>query len=320
MLIHSIDAGQTIQLQTPAKVNLLLELLGKRPDGYHEISTVMCPISLWDDLEIEIRPDNSFELILELPEDCSSDDAAWQIPTDSSNLVVRAAQATFAEVGVKSGCTLRLKKMIPAAAGLGGGSGNAAGAVVGCLALMGRFERQLAAKICSRLGSDVNFFLGDSSGFGLMHATGRGESVRPLAARPELELWLLHPPQGCATSQVYARYQKVNEVNKTGDFLAACQTGQTSKIGAAMFNALQLPASELNAWISVQLSLLQEFGCGYRLMSGSGSSVFAIDPPQDLGLFESFKRHALTLGIRRVFRLNAWYGPSIESQLVKMEP
>jgi len=124
---------------------------------------------------------------------------------------------------------------------------------------------------------------------------------------------MTHPFVGCSTAAVYSRVVHTGNFEKVQEFVAACETGQKSKIGAALFNALQLPASELNPWIAKQLQLLKECGCCYRQMTGSGSSCFGLAPEN--GLFEDLRREAISLGIPRVFEVDLWYGDSIESQL-----
>jgi 4-diphosphocytidyl-2-C-methyl-D-erythritol kinase len=312
MLLKKLQARKSIQVSTPAKLNLFLDVLGKRPDGYHEVSTVMCPVDLWDDLDISVRLDGKIELDLVLPSTRLASDPAWRIPADCSNLAYKAAELTQRTLGTSLGCNIKLTKRIPAAAGLGGGSGNAAGVVTACLALWSEWNRPTAGKICQGLGSDLNFFLGTQQGFGIAHATGRGENVKQIPTTLMLQFFLMHPPQGCATGEVYAGVRQMGCSRKTEDFLAACQTGQDSKIGAAMFNALQLPASEINDWIEIQLNLLAE-ECKYSLMSGSGSSCFGI--ASQGGSLETLRARAKQLEIERVYQVSTWYGRSIERQL-----
>ncbi len=326
MRIESWIMSESICIKCPAKVNLFLDLLGKRADGYHEISTVLCPINLWDEIVIENRRDGVIELKLHLPQGADPSDPAWQIPTDSSNLVVKAAERvrealarlegkTEGNDSARFGCTIELRKQIPAAAGLGGGSSNAAAVVIGCMQLWSSWNRPLSDQVCQQLGSDVNFFLGDTDGFGLMLAWGRGEKTKSIPYKPTLKMWLLHPPEGCSTRDVYAKVTQIGSLSKTEEFLATCQTGQESKIGAAMFNALQLPATQINGWINKQLELLAECGCSHRLMSGSGSSCFAITPME--GSFEQLQAQANQIGVNRVYEVDAWYGQSIERQLTR---
>ncbi|MFO0943259.1 MAG: 4-(cytidine 5'-diphospho)-2-C-methyl-D-erythritol kinase [Pirellulales bacterium] len=317
MLIESLEANRSIRFRCPAKLNLWLDTLGKRPDGYHEISTVMCPIDLWDELTVTVRDDELTRLTIHFPYQSDRDpisDPAWKVPADASNLVCKAVSLASKSIGKEAqGYDIQLVKRIPSSAGLGGGSSNAAAAVVSVLAVWGKWDLCLAGGICQKIGSDVNFFLGTSDGIGMGHATGRGEVVRLLKSKPAIQFWLTHPPKGCSTRDVYAKVDRIGDLSKTEDFLATCQTGQESKIGAAMFNALQLPASEINGWIHMQLELLAECGCKHLLMSGSGSSCFGIIPAE--GSFELLRVRASEVGVNRVYQVSAWYGPSIERQL-----
>lgn len=315
MLIRSLTPGRNIQIDSPAKLNFVLEVLGKRADGFHDISSIIGPITLWDQLELTLTDRPVVELELSVPPAGSSDDQAWQIPNDEGNLVVKAAQLVRDVLGVSTGCQIRLQKNIPAAAGLGGGSGNAAAVLVGCLVLWASWDRDLAGQLVQQLGSDVPFFLGTQEGFGMCLVGGRGETTDLIHHRPVLAFWLTHPTTGCSTRAVYERVVHYGSHGKIPEFMAACETGQESKIGAALFNALQLPASELNPWIGVQLRLLRENGCPYQLMTGSGSSCFGLVPAD--GHVSVLRRQAKGVGIPRVYQTAAWYGNSIEEQLAE---
>ena len=182
----------SLELQSPCKVNLLLNILGKRPDGYHELETVMQPVALHDRIVFQREG-------IDLQLTCS--DSA--LPTDSTNLVHRAAAAFLTVTGLKEGVRIHLEKKIPMAAGLGGGSGNAATTLLGLNRLFDQplTEASLHA-IAASLGSDIPFFL--QSGPAL--ATGRGETIAPLAPFPALKgagLLLLQPGFGIATAWAY---------------------------------------------------------------------------------------------------------------------
>src|SRR5690606_35906433 len=107
------------------------------------------------------------------------------------------------------------------------------------------WNRKLAVQIASEIGSDVPFFLGSSQGIGLALATGRGEHCQPLAARPALDVLVTHPPIGCSTREVYQNCAVYGKEQGFQEIVAACETGQLKKIGAQLFNTLQLPAAEL---------------------------------------------------------------------------
>ncbi|MBX3420199.1 MAG: 4-(cytidine 5'-diphospho)-2-C-methyl-D-erythritol kinase [Pirellulaceae bacterium] len=313
MLIRRSSTGDSITIECPAKLNLVLEVLGKRPDGYHQVSTVMCPITLWDQVHLTPRSDGLVSLEVVVPVEARLDDPAWQIPRDERNLVVQAAKLVKRRLVTSAGCHIRLTKSTPAAAGLGGGSSNAAATIAGCLLLWSKWDRNAAEALGKQLGSDVSFFFGSHDGFGMMLAEGRGEQTSLIAYQPPLAFWVTHPPIGCSTGEVYSRVRQFEKLGKTEEFLAACETGQESKIGAALFNALQLPACQLNNWIELQLSLLATCGSQYVLMSGSGSSCYGLVPRQ--GMLAEVKSKAQELGIQRVYQTQAWYGPSIEQQL-----
>ncbi len=317
-----IDAdGRHLTVRAPAKINLYLQVLGKREDGFHEIETVMCPIDLFDELVIEAwdRPD------IELSIDCPAADPAdpaWQIPATQQNLVVRAAEAVRRATDAKSGCRIQLTKNIPAAAGLGGGSSDAAATLVACLHLWASWDRKLALELAAQLGSDIPFFLGSQERIGLARAVGRGEKCNLLDAAPPLQVCITHPPSGCSTQQIYATLQGLDrggpKENHAEEIMHACKTGQFQKIGAQLFNALQLPAYRLNEWVERQLTLLANCGFQYSLMTGSGSACFALVDTDDPGALERREQvvgRAKSLGIQRVYFTEAWYGPSIEQQL-----
>ncbi len=118
-----------------------------------------------------------------------------------------------------------LRKQIPAAAGLGGGSSDAAAAIVAALCVWSRWDRAAANRIGARLGSDIPLFFGDSTnGIGLARATGRGEHVEILASRPEMYFVISHPPVGCSTAEIYKAWQTSAEVRSIDELLAALQT------------------------------------------------------------------------------------------------
>lgn len=304
----------SILIVAPAKLNLFLNVLGKRPDGFHEIETLMSPISLCDELEFSFTSGSEIQLYLELPQtSLVSGDPAWEIPDDDRNLVVRSVKSVREALGVTGGCKIRLKKAIPAAAGLGGGSSNAASAVVAALLAWGKWDRELALSICHSLGSDVGFFLGDQRRIGMALATGRGEKCEILSEQPDFDFLVLHPPAGCATSAVYANLIITDPYRTSGPITEACRTGDRDRVGALLFNSLQLSARSLTDWIDKQLEFLQIEGCEHRCMSGSGSSCFALIA--DTRRISKLRRAALDAGLTRAYAVKSWYSSSIEDQI-----
>jgi 4-diphosphocytidyl-2-C-methyl-D-erythritol kinase len=259
----------------------------------------------------------------------SAHDVAWNIPEDSSILVVRALEALRAELGSTAGCRVELQKNIPAAAGLGGGSSDAAAAIVAGLVSWGRWDRQLALNVGAALGSDIPLFFGDErNGIGLALVTGRGERVEMLSGRPPLSFAISHPPVGSSTAEVYKLWRSGDGHRSCAAMLAACaqstqatsgpgQTGGVKPIEESLFNALQSPASQLTDWIERQLQCFQQLGKSGGLMSGSGSAVFSLVTSPDEG--RKIVEKLIAFGLPRAYAAQAWYAPSIEQQLERIE-
>lgn len=307
--------GHVVSVSAPAKLNLFLEVLGKRADGYHEIESLMCPISLCDTVVLSSTVDPEVNLEIELPvaEAQAKNDPAWDVPSDERNLVYRAVKRVREEMDVRAGCRIRLKKSIPAAAGLGGGSSDAAAAVVAAMLAWGRWNRQLAAQICSELGSDLNVFLGDENRIGLTLAKGRGENCEILEINPMLDFVVTHPPAGCSTSAVYANWQ-ISDVTRHADrLIEALRNDNLETIGTLLFNALEASARGITPWIDRQLNFLRGMQFRYNAMSGSGSSCFAL--VTETYTMAKMRRQANVAGLSRVYAVKSWARPSIEEQI-----
>ena len=178
--------------KTPAKINFCLYVLGKRPDGYHEVETVLQMVSLYDNIALEPLP-SAVELVCDAP----------GVPSDSSNLVVRAALLLKDSFPRRKGlgCRIKLEKNIPVGAGLGGGSGNAAGVLWGLNLLWDlKLKKEDLMVLAAHLGSDVPFFLCSP----LARGTGRGERVVPLHPAKKMDIILVFPRFSIAASVVYA--------------------------------------------------------------------------------------------------------------------
>ena len=326
MLIERMEGG--VKVITPAKLNLFLDVLAKRADGYHEIDTIMCPVSWCDQLTVA-SSDQGIDFSIIRPASvvasATASDPAWQIPADSSNLVLRALQAVGQAIGYGGGWRVKLEKHIPAAAGLGGGSSDAAAAIVAALAIQQCWDRGLAMRIAQSLGSDIPLFLGDeTTGIGLARATGRGEHVEILSGRPPLCFVISHPPVGSSTAEVYARWRTSHQTRSCSQMLQlSCDARKnwTSLSAAAayqaeLFNALEAPASQLTEWIGRQLDTFQQLGKPGPMMTGSGSACFAIVDNVDEG--HVIAKQLIELGLPRAHVATAWYAAPIEQQLERM--
>lgn len=255
--------GDQLFAWAPAKVNLYLEVLAKRDDGYHEIATAMIGVTLYDSLVFREEPAGRISL------DCSDP----SLSSGEDNLVVKAARLLQQQTGCSRGATIRLIKRIPAAAGLGGGSADAATtlAALNRLWQLGLTVADLA-ELAARLGSDLNFFFALPAAW----CTGRGEQVAPLHLARPLWLVLLSPPIGLSTAAVYRALTVPARPLGGADMRAAVQQGDAGAIGRCLHNRLQEPARRLCPELDSQLECLLRSGSAGYLLSGSGSSLFAL--------------------------------------------
>lgn len=245
-------------------------MLGRRADGFHEIETVLHPVPVYDELEFS-RAQNGLQLTCSEP----------RLPVDEQNLVYRAAAAFVAESGIEEGIRIHLEKRIPMEAGLGGGSGNAATTLVGLNEL---FDHPIGPgqlrKLAASLGSDVVFFLENRPAL----ARGRGEDVEWFDGFGVLRgcgLLLVHPGFGVSTPWAYrslARFPKALE-GEPGRGLRLIESLRTYDLPAAaagFYNSLEAPVLEKYPLLRLFQEFLREEGAVVALMSGSGSSTFAL--------------------------------------------
>jgi 4-diphosphocytidyl-2-C-methyl-D-erythritol kinase len=257
-----------------AKVNLTLEVLGKRKDGYHEVTTLFDELELHDDLSLEPGAVDDLEV-----EGESSD----VLPCDASNLVLQAAAEFRRTIDPRGGGRFRLLKRIPSGAGLGGGSSDAAAA----LRLMARANGVEAAdprlvNAAKRLGADVPFFLTG----GRAWAGGRGDEIHPLPGGPRLHYVLLWPGYGCSTAEVFSRWQRAlpgtdRPVDSRAGaasweaFLAGLVLGDSpDALAQGLFNDLEASALETCQPLADMWRCLVEAGFTVVHLSGSGSTLF----------------------------------------------
>lgn len=247
-----------MQVLAPAKINLSLRILDRRNDGFHEIETLIAPISLCDEIKIDQR-DGGKRIVFHC------DDRS--VPKGDDNLVVRAAKAFFDETHVKGGVSIELKKKIPHGAGLGGGSSDAASTLLALNELFGtKLPRETLAKTAAGIGSDVPFFIFQSAAI----CKGRGELVSPSSLLEQLSVLLLKPEFSVATSWAYSRWRDSREI--PGISYAAQEFA-----GQIFVNDLERPVFEKFIFLSqVKMWLLNQPEVGAALMSGSGSTVFAV--------------------------------------------
>jgi 4-diphosphocytidyl-2-C-methyl-D-erythritol kinase len=272
-LMRILQNGRGIVVAAPAKINLFLELLGKRPDGYHELATLMVAVSLCDALSFFDRPQGGIELTCDRPE----------LSTATDNLIVKAAQLLQDHTGTFRGVTIRLRKRIPVAAGLAGGSTDAAATLVALDRLWNlNVPRGELANLAAKLGSDVGFFLSPLLGESpAAWCTGRGEIVEPVSAPRAIDVVLVFPPFGCDTASVY-RHAAVGAKPESGDCAkTALAVGDTDGLAGATFNRLETAARMVAPrleGLQAETAAAAPLGCR---MSGSGSTLFAMTRNSD---------------------------------------
>ncbi|QSB17090.1 4-(cytidine 5'-diphospho)-2-C-methyl-D-erythritol kinase [Natronosporangium hydrolyticum] len=255
-----------VRVRVPAKVNLHLGVGEVRPDNYHELQTVYHAISLFD--EVTARPGDTLALTM-------AGEGAGELALDDSNLVLRAARALAEHADVPAHARLHLRKQIPLAGGLAGGSADAAATLVACDALwdLGLSREELAG-LAAGLGADVPFLIYGGTALGI----GRGEQVSPVLARPGVWHWVVgFHDGGLATPEVYQELDRLRAADaapaplpEPAGLLAALRQRDPEVLGAALGNDLAAAARSLRPELSAVLAAGEAAGALAGLISGSG--------------------------------------------------
>lgn len=271
-----------LTLKTPAKINWFLHVIGKRADGFHDIESLMQFVSVYDTLVFE--ESDGIDVVADVP-----------VPL-SDNLVYKAALALQAHAGIKRGARITLKKEIPLASGMAGGSSDAACALTGLCTLWGLdIAATELAELSASLGSDVPFFLNGPSAL----VEGRGERVTPVVLGISRDLLLAKPDVGISTKWAYSQ---VGELTKNHENIRLL--GQAVSEGDFRFlkkasNDLECPAAERHPVIGEIKAMLYECGAKYSAMSGSGPTVFGVfesaDAADEAGTYVSRRMPGLWL-------------------------
>jgi len=262
-----------VVVRVPAKLNLHLSVGPLRADGFHELTTVFHAVSLTD--EVTVRPADRLTVSV-------TGEGAEQVPTDSTNLAVRAAALLAEHTGHAPGVAISIRKGIPVAGGCAGGSADAAATLIACNVLWGTEQgSDTLAGLAARLGSDVSFCLQGRTALG----TGRGEQLTPVLGRGSYAWVLALAHEGLSTPAVYRRLDDDRKSAPTvaadpSDVLAALRRGDATLLGRALHNDLQPPAVALRPALQTLLNLGDELGALGGIVSGSGPTVafLARDP------------------------------------------
>ncbi|MGQ7278608.1 MULTISPECIES: 4-(cytidine 5'-diphospho)-2-C-methyl-D-erythritol kinase [Brevibacillus] len=254
-----------ISVKAPAKINLTLDVLAKRPDGYHEVEMVMTTVDLADRVDLTLRQDGAITL------DCS----ASFVPDDIRNHAYKAAVLLRERYQVRQGVHVYIDKQIPVAAGLAGGSSDAAAALRGLNKLwnLGLSLDELAA-IGAEIGSDVPFCVYGGTAL----ARGRGEQITHLPAPAPCWVILAKPPIGVSTADVYGqlRVQEIARHPSTEQMIKAIREQDFSLMCRSMGNVLEEVTLAMHPQVRQIKELMEQSGADGVLMSGSGPTVFAL--------------------------------------------
>jgi 4-diphosphocytidyl-2-C-methyl-D-erythritol kinase len=260
----------SLTLESPAKINLRLEILRKRADGYHDIQTIFQKISLSDEITLKSTSQKGIKVFVDDP----------SIPSDSKNLAYKAASLLMQDQNLSFGLSIHIKKKIPAGAGLGGGSSNAATTLQGLNRLLKlNLQNDYLQQISRPLGADVPFFL---SGFSTAHATGIGEKLKPLNLLIKPWFIIIFPNFSISTKWAYSAYSKYKLLTKNQKNIKVIKfTGDIENIVTLLLNDFESVVIPRYPEINTIKKNLIKAGAAGSLLSGSGSSVFGVFSTRD---------------------------------------
>lgn len=266
-------------VRAPAKINLSLLIAGKRPDGFHEIETLMAKVNFYDELLFEPGKSGRVELVCK---------GQYSVPAGEDNLVYKACQMLLSRAALRSGVRVTLTKNIPAGAGLGGGSSDAAAALMGLnkFAKTGFSERQLSV-MAAELGSDVAFFIGGP----LAYCTGRGEKIKKIKEKYPFLAVLILLDVTSSTKSVYDNYKHNKDIYKPlkGVIDELIRKKRVDLIAKMCANMLENSCFSIHHRIGQLKAEIEELGVAPVCLSGSGSAMFHIIEDADYQRAEEYR-------------------------------
>ena len=264
----------TATVRVPAKINLCLGVGPVREDGYHPLATVYQAVDLHDEVRATARDDDQITVAVHSELDVRSESVL--VPEDDDNLAVKAARLLRETTGVVNGVDLAIRKVIPVAGGMAGGSADAAAALVACNDVWAAgLSRAELEQIAAQLGSDVPFLLHGGNAIG----GGRGETISPVLARGSYHWVFAMAHEGLSTKAVYAEFDRLNEGSRVPDpevpdaLLAALRAGDAEALGDALSNDLTEAALSLRPELQDTLEIGIEAGALGAILSGSGPTA-----------------------------------------------
>ncbi|MFZ4842465.1 MULTISPECIES: 4-(cytidine 5'-diphospho)-2-C-methyl-D-erythritol kinase [Mycetocola] len=283
-----MSANQTsteVAARAPGKVNLFLSVGAVREDGYHEVATAYQAVSLYEDVYASHASDFAVSFEGKINTD--------SVPTDGSNLAIKAARLLARKTGYRGGVHLRIEKNVPVAGGMGGGSADAAATLVACDALWGTgLGREELVRLAAKLGADVPFALVGGTALG----TGRGERLSPALATGQFTWVFALADQGLSTPAVYAKLDEHREKHALdispardvpsvdNDVLQALRAGDTIMLANALHNDMQVAALQMQPGLADVIELGERSGALAGIVSGSGPTVAFLAEDSDAAL------------------------------------
>jgi len=284
------ESASQLTVFSPAKINLYLRILGKRADGYHNLESVMLPLDFGDQITLQAQ-ENGVTIECDNP----------SLPTDDTNLAMRAAKLLASRCGSERGVRIVLEKRTPLAAGLGGGSSNAAAVLLGLKKLWKlQAESKLLHELAASMGSDINFFLGGAAA--LCH--GRGEQVGVVPCNLSAAVLLINPGFGISTKWAYENWAKAAagltaQPPEVSLLLRALADDDLKGVRRCLFNSLEAPSVKKFPVLRLLKDTMIKRGAAGALMSGSGATVF--------GLFQDTKAaEQCSVQVRKDFGPSMW--------------
>jgi 4-diphosphocytidyl-2-C-methyl-D-erythritol kinase len=271
--MNVVRLAASARVRAPAKLNLFFEILAKRGDGYHEIETLMVPVSLYDTLIASPDPSGQIHVSCRWAFPGDGAPPVGELPREADNLATKAALLLQRRWRVGQGLQIELVKRIPAAAGMGGGSSDAAATLLAANLVWNLgLSRAELADLAAELGSDVPFFLAG----GPAVCRGRGERVEPLGSLAPIDCVVVRPPEGLSTAAVYANSRVATEPRGVEPLVDALARGDTRRLGQLVHNRLEEAADSLTPWIGRLRREFENTDCLAAALCGSGSAYFGI--------------------------------------------
>ena len=263
-----------MEILAPAKLNLFLELINRRSDGFHELETVMAPIDLYDRILMRRRTDDQIKLT-RAEAITSSQSHLFEVPLDQTNLIWKALNLLKAHSDKTLGVDVQVQKGIPSQAGMGGGSSDAASTLLAANRMFAlNLSRDTLIELASQLGSDVAFFIDQQPA----RCTGRGEIIEPLRNFPPLNLVVTMPPGGLSTAAVFKNSSLPSTHHTSQPLIKGLRQRKLQQICRGMWNRLQSAAEAMSPWVSRLKNEFSNLPCMGHQMTGSGTAYFGVFP------------------------------------------